>query len=335
MLINITTPVTMILVPTSLNFAPQNVGTSSPPLTATVTNTGSLALTISSVQITGANPGDFSQTNGCVTFPPNGSCNIKVTFTPKAAGVRSAVVTITDNAPNSPQSVRLSGIGEGAAVTLTPSSLSFPSETIGVTSPAQPVTLTVVGGNTALSISSIATQGDFAQTNNCPSSIPVGSGCTINVTFKPTAAGVRNGSLVVTDNATGSPQQVSLTGTGLSGTLGLAVAPGGSSSATVAAGSMATYKLTIGGGGFSGMASLTCTGAPQGANCSFPSGATMNVSATTATPFNVTVTTTARSMAAWSPRSNGFHSWLWAMVLHGLSLLPNCETEETLSLANP
>ena len=51
---------------------------------------------------------------------------------------------------------------------LKPTSLTFPSETIGVTSPAQPVMLTVVGGNTALSISSIATQGDFAQTNNCP-----------------------------------------------------------------------------------------------------------------------------------------------------------------------
>ena len=190
------------------------------------------------------------------------------------------------------------------------------------------MTLTVVGGNTAISISSIATQGDFAQTNNCPSSIPVGSGCTINVTFKPTAAGVRNGSLVVTDNA-GTPQQVSLTGTGLSGTLGLAVAPGGSSLATVAAGSMATYKLTIGGAGFSGMASLTCTGAPQGANCLFPSGATVNISATSATPFNVTVTTTARSMAALSPRSTSSHLWLWAMVLMGVIILPNAKPRKS------
>jgi len=79
------------------------------------------------------------------------------------------------------------------------------------------------------------------------------------------------GSLVVTDDAPGSPQQVSLSGTGISSSLALGVAPGGSSSATVAAGAMATYKLSIGGSGFSGIASLTCTGAPQAANCSFPS----------------------------------------------------------------
>jgi hypothetical protein len=323
-LINVTTPVTVNLVPTSLSFS-EPVGVSSQPSIALLTNTGSLPLTISSIQITGANRGDFSTTNGCaLTFPPNDACKIKVTFTPTAYGNRNAFLTITDNAPNSPQSVRLSGFGEGAAVALKPTSLTFPSETIGVTSPAQPVMLTVVGGNTALSISSIATQGDFAQTNNCPSSIPVGSNCIINVTFTPTAAGALNGSLVVTDNA-GTPQQVSLTGTGVSGSLGLAVAPGGSSSATVAAGSMATYKLTIGGAGFSGMASLTCTGAPQGANCSFPSGATMNISATTATPFNVTVTTTARSMAALSPRSNGFHLWLLAVALFGVVLLPNAK----------
>jgi hypothetical protein len=331
-LINITNPVTVNLVPTSLFFLPpQPVGVSSPPLIARLTNTGSLNLTISSIQITGANGGDFSMTTGCApTFPPNDSCKFNVTFTPTAYGLRSAFLTITDNAPNSPQSVRLSGIGAGAAVALKPTSLTFPSETIGVTSPAQPVMLTVVGGNAALSISSIATQGDFAQTNNCPSSIPVGSGCIINVTFTPTAAGALNGSLVLTDNA-GTPQQVSLTGTGVSGTLGLAVAPGGSSSATVAAGAMATYKLTIGGAGFSGMASLTCTGAPQGANCSFPSGATMNVSATTATPFNVTVTTTSRSMAAFSPRSTSSHSWLWAMVLMGVFILPNAKPRKRLA----
>jgi hypothetical protein len=323
-LINITNPVTVNLVPTSLSFS-EPVGVSSQPSVAHLTNTGSLNLTISSIQITGADRGDFSMTTGCApTFPPNDSCKFNITFTPTAYGNRNAFLTITDNAPNSPQSVRLSGFGEGAAVALKPTSLTFPSETIGVTSPAQPVTLTVVGGNTALSISSIATQGDFAQTNNCPSSIPVGSGCIINVTFTPTAAGVRSGSLVVTDNA-GSPQQVSLTGTGVSGTLGLAVAPGGSSSATVAAGSMATYKLTIGGAGFSGMASLTCTGAPQGATCSFPSGATVNVSATSAAPFNVIVTTTARSMAALSSTSNGSHSWLWAVALIGVVLLPTAK----------
>ena len=219
----------MTLTPASLSFPSETIGAASPaqPVTLTVVG-GNTAISISSI----ATQGDFAQTNNCPSSIPVGSgCTINVTFKPTAAGVRNGSLVVTDNATGSPQQVSLTGTGLSgtATVTLTPASLSFPSETIGAASPAQSVTLTVVGGNTALSISSIATQGDFAQTNNCPSSIPVGSGCTINATFKPTAAGVRNGSLVVTDNATGSPQLVSLTGTGLSGILGLAVAPGGSS----------------------------------------------------------------------------------------------------------
>ena len=88
-LINITNPVTVNLVPTSLFFLPpQPVGVSSPPSVAHLTNTGSQDLTISSIQITGANRGDFSMTTGCApTFPPNDSCKFNVTFTPTAYGL--------------------------------------------------------------------------------------------------------------------------------------------------------------------------------------------------------------------------------------------------------
>ena len=216
------------------------------------------------------------------------------------------------------------GTARMPAPSLRPNSLTFASQTIGATSAPQAVTL-AVAGNAPLSIAQIVTSGDFAQTNNCPSSVPVGSSCVIKVTFTPTSAGVRDGSLAVEDNAPASPEQVSLSGTAQTTNIALAVAPGGLSSATVAAGSMATYKLTIGGAGFSGMASLTCTGAPQGTNCSFPSGATMNVSTTTATPFNLTVTTTSRSMAALSPTSNSSHSWLWAVLLMGVVILPHAQ----------
>ena len=213
-------------------------------------------------------------------------------------------------------------------VKLSPASLGFGSESVGVSSQPQATTLTNTG-SLPLTISSIgitgANSGDFSQTNTCGNSVPGGGTCTINVTFTPTAAGVRAGSLVVTDDAPGSPQQVSLSGTGISSSLALGVAPGGSSSATVAAGAMATYKLSIGGSGFSGMVSLTCAGAPQGANCSFPSGATMNVSGGSASPFNVTVTTTSRAMAAFSQTPTGSRSWLCAALLIGVVILPNAK----------
>src|SRR5207253_3020646 len=59
-----------------------------------------------------------------------------------------------------------------------------------------------------------ANSGDFAQTNNCGTTVAAGANCTINVTFTPTATGTRSGALTVTDNATNSPQTASLSGTG-------------------------------------------------------------------------------------------------------------------------
>jgi len=98
-------------------------------------------------------------------------------------------------------------------VSLSPSSLTFSTVTVGKTSAAQPATLTN-SGNATLSITSIAANGDFKETDNCGSSVTAGANCTINVTFTPTAAGSRTGTLSITDNASGSPHTVSLTGTG-------------------------------------------------------------------------------------------------------------------------
>jgi hypothetical protein len=81
------------------------------------------------------------------------------------------------------------------------------------------VTLTN-SGTGPLSISSITTSGDFAQSNNCPSTLGASLSCSIQVTFTPTATGSRTGTLSVTDNATGSPQSVSLSGTGIPNTSG-------------------------------------------------------------------------------------------------------------------
>lgn len=101
-------------------------------------------------------------------------------------------------------------------VTLTPNSLNFGDVTVGQTSTPQPITLQNTGSDD-LSISSIAASGDFAQTNNCPSGATMlapSVTCTINVTFKPTQKGLRNGLITVTDNAPKNPQKVKLQGTG-------------------------------------------------------------------------------------------------------------------------
>jgi hypothetical protein len=98
-------------------------------------------------------------------------------------------------------------------VTLTPSTLTFSTQLVGTTSQPQDATLTNTG-NQPITISSIAASAPFGQTNDCPSTLAVNANCEIQVTFTPTDKGMANGTLSVTDNATGSPQQVALSGTG-------------------------------------------------------------------------------------------------------------------------
>ena len=108
------------------------------------------------------------------------------------------------------------GGGSIPLVTIAPASLTFSSQGLGSTSPAQNVTLTN-GASSAMSIASVATTGDFAETNNCGASLAASGSCAISVTFRPTAAGSRTGTLVVTDSGIGSPHSVALTGTGQAG----------------------------------------------------------------------------------------------------------------------
>jgi hypothetical protein len=211
----------------------------------------------------------------------------------------------------------------GAEASLSPSALNFGDQDIGTGSTPQKVTL-FNPGQAALTINSInfrgAQAGDFSETNTCGGRVAAGAECAISVTFKPTATGVRSASLSLTDNGIGSPQTVPLSGTGLGVSLGFGIASGGSSSATVSAGQTAKYQLTIGGAGFSGTATLSCTGAPTGAACMVP--ASVNVSASTASPISVSVATTSRTMGALARNGSRPSPWLWAMGVLGLAMVP-------------
>ncbi len=378
-----TTPA-VTLSSTSLNFGTQTVGVSATQ-TVTVSNTGGAALSVTGAQVRGTNAGDFTLTNGCTTsVSPGSSCTIGVNFDPSAAGARSATLSITDNASNSPQTVALSGTGSTAvtpttftaylapyggafqtftgssavlplrlydpaglsqitymvmnlnststgsteyvmvvqsdgsggytmrvstgnysatqpawpflelnpsgstvslstpitlntvqitayrfalvgnemqldlsvnrsdtfndqiviqgiqgtstytvpwvasdgawvgsgsttpAVTLSSTSLNFGTQTVGV-SATQTVTVSNTGG-AALSVTGAqvtgTNAGDFTLTNGCTTSVSPGNSCTISVNFDPGAAGARSATLSISDNASNSPQTVSLTGTG-------------------------------------------------------------------------------------------------------------------------
>jgi trimeric autotransporter adhesin len=211
------TGTTAKLSPTPLAFGTLAVGLTSAVKKVTLTNVGTTALTISSIAVTGAEAADFPETATTCgsSLAAAASCTVSLTFKPSTTGARSANLTVTDNAAGSPQQVPLSGTGTTAE--LTPTSLSFGSVTVGNTSAAKTVTLKNVG-TSAITITSItisgAAAGDFAQTNSCGSSLAASASCTISVTFKPTTTGTRGAMLKVTDSAAGSPQTVSLAGTG-------------------------------------------------------------------------------------------------------------------------
>ncbi len=197
----------------SQSFQPQVVNTSSPTnayLLTLVNQSLNKSEIISNITASG----DFSQTNTCGTNFSGALCSIAVTFTPTASGVRTGTITVTDSLPGSPRVVNLTGIGTYLGISPA-GTINFGGEPVGVKSPVKTITLTN-SGTTAMSVSSIVSSGDFAQTNTCGTSIPAGKSCQITASFTPQTLGNRSGSITVTDNDPTSPQTINLTGQGIS-----------------------------------------------------------------------------------------------------------------------
>ena len=211
-------------VQSSYAFAAQNIGTTSAAYGIVATSTGTLVASFTGASIAGTNAGDFAiSSNTCTgTLSQNHTCTIGVTFTPSAAGTRSAQLQIADNVSGSPQIVQLSGTGQFAGITAT-SSLTFASQTVGSTSTAQTVTLQNPT-STSYSLTNVALTGtnsaDFTiAANACGTTLAANSSCTISVTFTPSNPGTRTASLQITSTAPNSPSSVSITGTGLGSSL--------------------------------------------------------------------------------------------------------------------
>jgi len=199
----------------SLTFATQLVGTTSTAQSVTLSNYGTVALNISSINVTGSDPGDFIQTNTCGGLVASGaSCTISVTFKPTQGGTRTAALSIIDNGPGSPQTVLVRGVG--TVVQLSPASLSFGNVPLGTSTTAS-TTLTNTG-STTLSITRIVIAGadtdEFRQTHTCLTGLGAGKSCIITVTFTPREKGRDSAEVSISDNDITSPQQVPLSGAG-------------------------------------------------------------------------------------------------------------------------
>jgi hypothetical protein len=215
--------------PTSKNFGDVTVGSSSPAQTFTVSNVGTADLVVGTIDITGANAGQFSKQNDNVsgqTIAPDGSATLEVVFSPTSTGAKSAALSIPSNDPDEATvAVPLSGNGVAAPVTdisVSPTSKNFGDVTVGSSSPAQTFTVSNVGtANLVVGTITItgANAGQFSKpTDNCSGqTITPGGSATLQVVFSPTSTGAKSAALSIPSN---DPDEatvaVSLSGSGVS-----------------------------------------------------------------------------------------------------------------------
>jgi VCBS repeat-containing protein len=210
--------------PTSLAFGNQANNTTSAIKTTTLTNSGSLTLTISSISISPSTNSQFARNNtvanNCGTnVAPGGSCTIGVTFHPTSSGLKNANLVIVTNAVNGnpPGTFTVPLSGTGVAMSVNPTSLAFGSQPVGTTSAAQ--TLTLSNGSGSSRTITITVTAPFVRTTgtgNCGGTLGNNSSCTIYVVYSPTQQVTSNGTVTIT--ATGSTvtnSPVTLTGTGI------------------------------------------------------------------------------------------------------------------------
>ena len=202
---------TVTLLPGTLPFGTLPVFTTSGVKKVTLSNTGTLAVTVTGIGITGP----FAQTNNCVgTLAAHAKCTISLTFSPLVVAPVTGSLTVNDNAGIGTQTVALTGSGV-AQITLTPSSIAFGSIIVGV--PSAPKAAKLINNLSGpLSIASaISSLPDFAVQSGCGPQIPAKGSCAITVTFTPASVGVKTGTLTLNDSANTSPDTVKLNGTGV------------------------------------------------------------------------------------------------------------------------
>ncbi len=201
------------LMPGSLSFAAQMVGSDSAPQSITVTNIGTAPLILSALATTGS----FAEFDDCAgaSLVPGDSCSVQVVFHAIATGSNTGVLTFFANIAGGQATASLTGVGVSApTVVLNPLNLDFGLAMVGQTTAAQNITLSNTGG-AAATLQPPAIAGDFQiVASTCAASLPSGVGCSLSMVFSPTGAGTRNGSLIVIDSA--GTQAVSLTGRGAS-----------------------------------------------------------------------------------------------------------------------
>ncbi len=204
------------------------IGLSSPEVQVLIESVGTAPLKLSTLSLTGSNPGDFSNSVcGSPRLDPGASCTVFVAFRPQGTGTRTAYLNVPSDDPANPNvAIELDGIGIAAAprIFVPNSSLNFGTEAVGTQGAS--IALTVRNAGTiALNITSVGTDGpEFAVVtpSDCgltslaaPISGLQPTECTLYLRFTPRAAGPRIGNLAISSSDPGTPiVNVGLNGSG-------------------------------------------------------------------------------------------------------------------------
>ncbi|MBI3714754.1 MAG: choice-of-anchor D domain-containing protein [Betaproteobacteria bacterium] len=187
----------------------------------TMTNTGTAALAVSAVTLSGLNASEYSLSGNCVTsLNPGANCAFNVQFAPLSLGAKVASVNIASNAQNATAGVNsLALTGTGVPVPkpvmqLSATTLGFGNVIYG--SSFSQGTGFSNSGTAAMQILGIDTSGnsDFTVTQSCGTSLAAGGQCRLTVNFAPHALGARSGTVNIRTNADGSPHHIQISGTG-------------------------------------------------------------------------------------------------------------------------
>jgi hypothetical protein len=230
--------------PTNLALGNVQVG-SNTSLSETLTNTGATSLTISSATASGTG---FSLSGLAfpLTLTAGQSTSFTVLYSPTASGAASGSVSVASNGSNPNLNISLSGTGATqGTLTANPTSLALGNVQVG-SSTSLSETLTNTGGSTvAISQANLSGAGfSISGLNGFPISLTANQSVTFTATFTPTIAGAVSGSLSVVSNASNSPLNLALSGTGTAaGTL--AVSPTSLSLGNVVVGSSSSLNATL------------------------------------------------------------------------------------------
>ena len=203
--------------PAPVTFSSQTIGTLSSAQTVTVTNQSSLPVTFGTFS---APSGFVLSADSCssLTVVPGGYCSFNVQFKPTSATSYAGSISLPATSPHLANTLAISGTGL-PLLSFSPNPVTFASQLIQTTSPAQTVTITNVSSVSATLGTLVAPTGFVLSANTCSSHTLLASGtCTFAVQFKPTAASSYSANLTVPVTSPAISLSLPVSGTGLAGT---------------------------------------------------------------------------------------------------------------------